>query len=102
MPTAAAYANRAMAALRAGDAPGAEVDATAALALDGAYLKAWQRRAAARAKLGRRLDAIDDLEAALRCAVQPAHTQWRVVQPQVSLCDTERWDGDGDRAVCAA
>ena len=66
-PSAAAHANRAMAALKAGDALAAEADASAALDLDAGYLKAWQRRAAARAALGRRLDAIDDLEAALRC-----------------------------------
>ena len=69
MPTAAAYANRAMAALKAGDAAAAEVDCTAALALDANYLKAWQRRAVARAKSGQLLEAIDDLEAALRCAL---------------------------------
>ena len=67
-PTAVAHANRAMAALKTGDAAGAEADCSAALDLDPAYLKAWQRRAAARARLGRPLDAIDDLEAALRCA----------------------------------
>ncbi len=61
-----AYANRAMASLKLRDAAAAEQDCSAALALDPAYLKAWQRRAAARWELGKLLDAIDDLEAALR------------------------------------
>ena len=65
-PSALAHANRAMAALKAGDAAAAEADCGAALELDGSYLKAWQRRAAARRALGRPLEAIDDLEAALR------------------------------------
>ncbi len=61
------YANRAMASLKLGEVADAEVDCTRALALDPNYLKAWQRRAAARAASGRLLDAIDDLESALRC-----------------------------------
>ncbi len=73
MPTAVAYANRAMAALKAGDAAAAEIDCTAALALDANNLKAWQRRAAARAKSGLLLEAIDDLEAALRCGLASMH-----------------------------
>ncbi|BDA43286.1 probable RNA polymerase II-associated protein 3 at N-terminal half [Coccomyxa sp. Obi] len=60
------YANRAMASLKLGDVADAEQDCTRALALDPNYLKAWQRRAAARAASGRLLDAIDDLESALR------------------------------------
>ena len=60
------YANRAMASLKLGEAAEAEQDCTRALALDPSYLKAWQRRAAARVAMGRQLDAIDDLESALR------------------------------------
>ncbi|CAL8468728.1 g8268 [Coccomyxa elongata] len=60
------YANRAMASLKLGEVADAEQDCTRALALDPNYLKAWQRRAAARAASGRLLDAIDDLESALR------------------------------------
>ncbi len=61
------YANRAMASLKLGEVADAEQDCTLALALDPNYLKAWQRRAAARTASGRLLDAIDDLESALRC-----------------------------------
>lgn len=50
-PSCLAYANRAMVALRLGDAAAAERDCTAALKLDGSYVKAYQRRAAARQKL---------------------------------------------------
>lgn len=64
--TGIAYANRAMASLKVGNLASAEQDCTAALALDPAYVKAWQRRSAARKELGRLLDAIDDLEQALR------------------------------------
>ena len=61
-----AYANRAMARLKAGDAAAAEQDCSSALELDATYLKAWLRRSSARRLLGRRLEAIDDLEQALR------------------------------------
>ena len=64
--TCIAYANRAMAHLKADDAAAAEADCSAALQLDATYLKAWLRRASARKLLGRRLDAIDDLEQAAR------------------------------------
>lgn len=60
------YANRAMARLKAGDAAAAEQDCSSALELDATYLKAWLRRSSARKLLGRRLEAIDDLEQALR------------------------------------
>ena len=65
-PTCVAFANRAMAHLKAGNAAAAEEDCSAALQQDATYLKAWQRRSSARRALGRRLDAIDDLEQALR------------------------------------
>ena len=67
-PTAACYGNRALAYLKSGDAGAAEADAGAALRMDAAFLKAWQRRAAARRALGRPLSAVADLEEALRCA----------------------------------
>ena len=66
-PTAAGYGNRALAYLKQGDAAAAEADAGAALRLDPMFLKAWQRRAAARRALGRPLSAVADLEEALRC-----------------------------------
>ena len=52
-PTCLGYANRAMAALKLGDAAAAEADCTAALQLDGSYIKAYQRRSAARQLLHR-------------------------------------------------
>ena len=64
--TSVGYANRAMARLKAGEAAAAEEDCSAALRLDATYVKAWLRRSAARKLLGRGLDAIDDLEHALR------------------------------------
>jgi tetratricopeptide (TPR) repeat protein len=64
--TSVAYANRAMAHLKTGNAQAADEDCSAALALDPNYLKAWHRRCSARRALGRHLDAIDDLEQALR------------------------------------
>lgn len=69
--TSVGYANRAMASLKLGEAAEAEQDCTRSLALDPGYLKAWQRRAAARTSLGHLLDAIDDLEFALRCVFIP-------------------------------
>ena len=68
-PTCVAFANRAMAHLKAGNAAAAEEDCSAALQRDATYLKAWQRRSSARRALGRQLDAIDDLEQALRCSL---------------------------------
>jgi tetratricopeptide (TPR) repeat protein len=65
-PTSLAHANRALARLKLKQFAAAEADATAALALDGAYAKAWQRRAAARREMGRWLEAAEDLEEALR------------------------------------
>ena len=65
-PTAIAFANRAMAALKEGLLAEAEADCTRALELDPAYLKAYQRRGAARKGLGRPLPAAQDYEEALR------------------------------------
>lgn len=64
--TCVAYANRAMAHLRTGNAAAAETDCSAAVQLDTKYVKAWHRRATARRMLMRQLDAITDLEQALR------------------------------------
>ena len=43
--------------LQMGDAESAEVDSTAAIGLDATYIKAYQRRAAARQMQGRQLEA---------------------------------------------
>lgn len=51
-PSALALANRAMVGLKQQQWVLAEADATAALAFDANYGKAWQRRAAARLKIG--------------------------------------------------
>lgn len=66
------FANKAMAHLKMGNALAAEQDCSAALQLDEAYLKAWLRRASARRALRCHLDAVDDLEQALRCIVGDA------------------------------
>lgn len=65
-PTSVACANRAMAHLKTSNAQAAHEDCSVALSLDPAYVKAWHRRSSARRALGRHLDAIDDLEQALR------------------------------------
>lgn len=67
-PTCIAYANRAMARLKLNQYGEAEQDASAALELDASYIKAWQRRAAARSALGRALEAAGDLERAVLLA----------------------------------
>ncbi|KAG2489564.1 hypothetical protein HYH03_012015 [Edaphochlamys debaryana] len=65
-PTCLAYANRAMALLKLSRWQEAADDCTAALALDPAYVKALQRRAAAHRSLGQAEAAARDWEAALR------------------------------------
>ena len=65
-PTAIAYANRAMASLKEGLLAEAETDCTRALELDPMYLKAYQRRGAARKGLDRPYLAAQDYESALR------------------------------------
>lgn len=80
-PNALALSNRAMVALKLERWLKAEEDATAALALDESYCKAWQRRAAARIKIGglaKALQAVEDLEHAVR------------LQPDSSALATER------------
>ena len=63
--TAAAYANRSMSFLKLERWAEAERDASAALRLDAAYLKAHQRRGVARRRLGKFLEATMDYENAL-------------------------------------
>ena len=63
--TAAAYANRSMSFLKLEKWAEAERDASAALRLDAAYLKAHQRRGVARRRLGKFLEATMDYENAL-------------------------------------
>lgn len=65
-PTTAAFANRAMVRLKRDDLEGAEEDSSAALELDPSHIKSWQRRATARQKLGKLLDAAQDFEEAFR------------------------------------
>ncbi len=60
------YANRAMASLKLHDYKSAEADSTKSLELDPSFIKAWQRRGAARKALGRLREAAEDLEQALR------------------------------------
>lgn len=82
-PTCVAYANRAMARLKLKKHADAERDASAALELDASYVKAWQRRAAARAALGRALEAAGDLERAVLLA------------PDNTYGDVGGWEGTG-------
>lgn len=60
------YANRAMALLKVNDNQRAEEDCTKTIELDNTFIKAWQRRGAARKAMGRYHDAVEDLEYALR------------------------------------
>ena len=63
--TAVAYANRSMSFLKIERWAEAERDASAALRIDAAYLKAHQRRGVARRRLGKFLEATMDYENAL-------------------------------------
>ena len=63
--TAVAYANRSMSFLKLEKWAEAERDASAALRIDAAYLKAHQRRGVARRRLGKFLEATMDYENAL-------------------------------------
>ena len=64
--TATAFANRAMVRLKRENWEGADEDCTACIELDSLYMKAWQRRATARRRLGKLLEAAQDFEEALR------------------------------------
>eukprot|EP00879_Flechtneria_rotunda_P012070 GHRR01012605.1.p1 GENE.GHRR01012605.1~~GHRR01012605.1.p1 ORF type:complete len:527 (+),score=243.09 GHRR01012605.1:615-2195(+) len=65
-PTSIAYANRAMAYLKLGRYVEAEQDCTAAVAMEGSYVKALHRRGTARRQLGKLLEAAGDFEEAFR------------------------------------
>ena len=67
---AALYANRAAAHAKRGSHVAVVTDCSSCLALEGAYVKALVRRANALEKLGHRLEAIEDLEAALAADVR--------------------------------
>ncbi|KAK3246068.1 hypothetical protein CYMTET_44382 [Cymbomonas tetramitiformis] len=58
----AAYSNCAAAYLKTGEAKEAEAAATAALALDASHVKAFHRRASARTALGKKAEALEDLQ----------------------------------------
>ncbi|GMG99781.1 hypothetical protein Nepgr_001621 [Nepenthes gracilis] len=66
LPTAVAYANRAMAYLKIKRFQEAEDDCTEALNLDDRYVKAYSRRATARKELGKLKESMDDADFALR------------------------------------
>ena len=86
-PSAAAFANRAMVHLKAGEHAKAEQDCSSALVLDPRFLKAWQRRATARRQLGKPLDAAQDIEEALRCSTFLPPPIWSFVgRPLRSCC----------------
>ncbi|EPS65294.1 hypothetical protein M569_09478, partial [Genlisea aurea] len=69
-PTAAAFANRAMAYIKLKRFRDAENDCSEALDLDDRYIKAYSRRSTARKELGKLKEAIDDAEFALRLEPQ--------------------------------
>jgi hypothetical protein len=91
-PTGLAYANRALAHLKLGANASAEDDASAALALDALYAKAWQRRGAARRALGRWLEAAEDWEGALR--LEPGN---KTVRAERDACLDEHWKAEGGK-----
>lgn len=70
LPTAVAYANRAMAYIKIKRFQEAEDDCTEALNLDDRYIKAYSRRATARKELGKFKEATEDAEFALRLEPQ--------------------------------
>lgn len=94
--TAVAYANRAMARLKLKQYAEAEQDCSAALQLDGSYIKALHRRGTARRQLGKLLEAAADFEEALRLepgnatvradrdAALEQHLQQQKIQPSTT------------------
>ncbi|KAL1802221.1 hypothetical protein ACET3Z_030868 [Daucus carota] len=66
LPTAVAYANRAMAYLKLRRFQEAEDDCTEALNLDDRYIKAYSRRSTARKELHKLKESVEDAEFALR------------------------------------
>ncbi|KAL6513186.1 hypothetical protein OROGR_020672 [Orobanche gracilis] len=66
LPTAVAYANRAMAYLKLKRFQEAEDDCTEALNLDDRYIKAYSRRSTARKELRKLKESVEDAEFALR------------------------------------
>ncbi|OMO86278.1 Tetratricopeptide TPR-1 [Corchorus capsularis] len=66
LPTAVAYANRAMAYLKIKKFQEAEDDCTEALNLDDRYIKAYSRRATARKELGKLKESVEDAEFSLK------------------------------------
>ena len=70
-----------------------ESDATEALRLDPSYIKAWQRRATARTRLGRLMGAAEDFEQALR--LEPASAALRADRDAAlhAVMDAERLRG---------
>lgn len=70
LPTAVAYANRAMAYLKLRRFQEAEDDCTEALNLDDRYIKAYSRRSTARKELRKLKESVEDAEFALRLEPQ--------------------------------
>ncbi|CAM6088883.1 unnamed protein product [Calypogeia fissa] len=88
-PTAVAYANRAMAAIKIRRFEDAELDCTEAIALDDRYTKAYARRGTARRELKKYLAAAEDLEFALR--LEPDNKELKKQYTEVEeLCEKER------------
>lgn len=89
-PTAATYANRAMASLKLERWEAAEEDCTSALALEPHYVKALQRRGTARRELGRLYDAACDFDTVAR--LEP-HNKAMLKERQEAVAAYERQTG---------
>ncbi|XP_027107950.1 uncharacterized protein [Coffea arabica] len=88
LPTAVAYANRAMAYIKIKRFEEAESDCTEALNLDDRYIKAYSRRSTARKELGKLKEAYDDAEFALRLEPQNQEIKKQYAEAK-SLLDKE-------------
>lgn len=88
LPTAVAYANRAMAYIKIKRFQEAENDCTEALNLDDRYIKAYSRRSTARKELGKLKEAYDDAEFALRLEPQNQEIKKQYAEAK-SLLDKE-------------
>lgn len=81
LPTAVAYANRAMAYIKINRFQEAEYDCSEALSLDDRYIKAYSRRITARKELGKLKEALEDADFALR--LEPSNQEVKKQQTEV-------------------
>ncbi|XP_062180792.1 uncharacterized protein LOC133885153 isoform X2 [Phragmites australis] len=95
-PTAAAFANRAMAYLKLRRFEKAEDDCTEALNLDDRYIKVYSRRIAARKELGKLKEAMDDAEFAI--SLDPNNPELRKQYSEIKALHMEKM---AKKAKCA-